>query len=121
MAGESSRFFNQGYELPKYKLMYKGKTILENILIGFSAYFKIDTFLFGINPNFNDSIFVKSICKKLGIEKFIIIELKSVTLGQADTVNILLNYFEFSLYWRIASTSSNGIFFSFFCFFFTSE
>lgn len=91
MAGESSRFFKHGYNLPKYKLKLSNVTLLENILMGFSIYFKNDTFMFGLNPKFNDFMFVKSICKKLGIKKFIIIELDTITRGQADTVNIMLN------------------------------
>ena len=91
MAGESSRFFESGYKVPKYKLVLNQKSILENVLLGFKEYFNNDVFVFGLNPKFNDVHFVKSICQKIRIKKYKIIELKSQSRGQADTVNIILN------------------------------
>ena len=91
MAGESSRFFKNGFKMPKYKLKLNNKTILENILLGFQDYFKCEKFIFGLNPKFNDVIFVKSVCEKIGIQSYKVIELKSTTRGQAETVNIILS------------------------------
>ena len=94
MAGLSSRFFVDGYTLPKYRLKLGQKTIFEHVLGSFKIYFKNDLFAFGLNTKFLDSEFVESVAKGIGIQNFCIIPVGEQTLGQAHTVNIMLQHLQ---------------------------
>jgi len=86
MAGLSSRFKKAGFELPKYMLEAKGKTLFEHSVMSFEKYFHSDVFLF-IALAVNDTEkFIKDKCKKLGIKNFQIVILDKPTRGQAETV-----------------------------------
>ena len=86
MAGLSSRFFNEGYKVPKYMLDLEGKTVFEWSVSSFKKYFDSDLFLFIIFNHFDTKSFVENELKKMGIKNYTIIVLDEHTKGQADTV-----------------------------------
>ncbi|WP_341938851.1 glycosyltransferase family 2 protein [Marinimicrobium sp. C2-29] len=91
MAGLSSRFKDAGYELPKYMLEAKGKTLFELSVDSFSKYFNSETFLFVALDVYDTSAFINQKCQKLGICDYTIVILDAPTRGQAETVYLGLN------------------------------
>jgi len=94
MAGKSTRFFSEGYTVPKYELLINSESLFAHVLKSFSRYFDSETFMFITNNNFNAQAFVRSEVKKLGIVDYLIIELDTPTNGQAETVAIGLSRLE---------------------------
>lgn len=92
MAGESSRFRNQGFLSPKYMLSTKkGKSnVFVDSVRSFENYFSSDQFLFILNKKFKSKGFVEFHCEQIGITNFKIIEI-SESKGQAETVFLGLN------------------------------
>ena len=93
MAGESSRFFNKGYDVPKFMLPYKGRTVFDECLESFRKYFSTAKFIFIIKENYDGQIFevekfVQEHCRSLVIKDSTIAKLESTTKGQAETVKI---------------------------------
>ena len=96
MAGDSSRFFNKGYTVPKFMLPYAGRTVFDECLDSFINYYSTAKFVFIIKENYDGQIFkvedfVKEHCKSLVIKDYSIIKLESTTKGQAETVQIGLD------------------------------
>ncbi|OHF36707.1 hypothetical protein [Corynebacterium sp. HMSC074A01] len=96
MLGNSSRFFNSGYSVPKYELLLGEKSVLEHVLDSFAAYFESDSFVFGVRKDFNASDFVYRAVNTVGINSFEIIEFESTTSGQATSVSQMLARSSFS-------------------------
>ncbi|WP_312593867.1 capsular biosynthesis protein [Comamonas terrigena] len=95
MAGMSSRFFENGYQIPKYALNLWGKTVFEWAVCSFESYFSEEFFLFVIRPDDFAENFVNEYAAKIGIKKFKIFRLEKDTRGQAETAYIsLLSYKE---------------------------
>lgn len=88
MAGMSSRFFNAGYDKPKYMLEARGKTLFEHSVLSFSKYFEHETFIFIVKEAFNTVEFVKHHANTLRVKNFKIIVINDDTRGQAETVAI---------------------------------
>ncbi len=88
MAGKSSRFFDAGYTLPKYKLPLSGKTVFTEAICSFKKYFNSDFFLFITRSDYGVQDFVNKECLSLGVNNFEIVKLDEDTRGQADTVKI---------------------------------
>jgi hypothetical protein len=88
MVGRSSRFFDVGYEIPKYQLPLKGGVVFDMAVMSFERYFQSDFFRFIVRSDFESESFVRSRVEALGIYKFDIIVIDYETLGQADTVAI---------------------------------
>ncbi|MDP2520894.1 hypothetical protein [Shimia thalassica] len=90
MAGLSSRFFKAGYDRPKYKLRYGGKSVFQHVVEGFSAFAGNEPFLFICRSNFDTPKFVCSELSLLGLNSndYDIIILEQPTRGQAETVAI---------------------------------
>lgn len=86
MAGLSSRFKKAGFELPKYMLEAKGKTLFEHSVHSFEKYFDTEAFLFIALDVHNTKVFVEEKCQQLGIKRFEVITLDAPTRGQAETV-----------------------------------
>ena len=86
MAGLSSRFFKEGYTVPKYMLDLNGITVFEWSVSSFERYFNSDFFLFIIFDHFDTKNFVEQQIKNMGIQRYKIVVLTEHTLGQADTV-----------------------------------
>ena len=91
MAGKSSRFFNAGYEIPKYMLPLNESNVFKESVKSFKKYFEHDFFLFITRTDFGVEGFVKKECISLGINNFEIVILAEDTLGQADTVRLGLD------------------------------
>jgi len=88
MAGLSSRFFNAGFDKPKYMLELDGVSVFSKAVISFKYYFNKESFIFIIRNIYNTEQFVKNEVTKLGITDYRIITLNHETKGQAETVFI---------------------------------
>ena len=88
MLGRSSRFFDAGYTVPKYKLDVSGATLFSRVLSSFLEYFESDKFTFIVRKDFNDAEWVSVEVQKLGILNFSVIEVERETSGQGETVYI---------------------------------
>ena len=86
MAGLSSRFFNAGFDKPKYMLDLGGVSVFSKAVLSFEHYFNEEKFVFIIRNIYNTSRFVINEITKLGIEHYKIITLDHETNGQAETV-----------------------------------
>lgn len=86
MAGLSSRFFNAGFNKPKYMLKAHDKTLFEYSVESFKAYFETEAFLFIVRSSYGTPEFVKQKSIELGIKSFSIVTLDHDTRGQAETV-----------------------------------
>jgi dTDP-glucose pyrophosphorylase len=82
LAGNSSRFFNSGYDLVKYKLPINNKTVIEYIL---SYVPKSEKLLLILNSKFSDSDYFNKVLSELEFLYFKIVEI-SETKGQLDSV-----------------------------------
>lgn len=94
MAGLSSRFFKEGYDLPKHQLPLFNKTVFQWVMNSFHAYFKSDHFIFIVRDVFGNVDFIKSELDFLGVVNYSIVILDSETRGQADTVYLGLKDFD---------------------------
>jgi hypothetical protein len=87
MAGKSSRFFEVGYDVPKYELPFpNGNSLFIEMMKGFSNYFDSEFFLFITNGEFSGKLFVENELSRLKIRNFEIVELQRTTRGQSETV-----------------------------------
>lgn len=84
MAGESRRFREAGYSVPKYRLEAHGSPLFDHAVNSFAAYFETDLFLLIAREDGVD--FVAERCRTLGIRSFVIAPLTKPTAGQAETV-----------------------------------
>jgi hypothetical protein len=96
MAGLSSRFTKEGYNLPKYMLYIGNKSLFNLSVSGFCNYFKTFNFKFIILDVFGTKQFIESECELLGIENFEVIILNGPTSGQAVTVYSGLKQIQFN-------------------------
>lgn len=93
MAGLGLRFKNAGYNLPKYMITVKNKTLFEwslESLIGYNEF--VENYIFVVRKDDNSLDFIKSKILNYGILNFKIIELDHLTDGQATTCLIALRY-----------------------------
>lgn len=88
MAGGSTRFYKEGYTLPKYMLKGFGKTLFEHSVESFRQYFECEKFLFIALSieGFDVYDFIDKKSQMLGISSYKIVLLKELTKGQAETV-----------------------------------
>lgn len=86
MAGLSQRFFDAGYDRPKYMLEAYGRTVFEHAVGSFARYFDTSPFLFIVRDVFDTPGFVRRITATLGIADCRIVVVDGATRGQAETV-----------------------------------
>lgn len=86
MLGKSSRFFSQGYELPKYQLPLGGETVFARSVRSFSEQFTDQHFLFLVRKDFGAKEFVAKQLIEIGLRDYRIIEFQYETRGQAESV-----------------------------------
>lgn len=86
MVGLSSRFFNRGYEKPKYQLPLNGKTVFHYVVKSFEKYFKSDMFIFLCRSDYEAKDFIRAELMTLGVEQYEIMVFEKNTRGQAETV-----------------------------------
>ena len=84
MAGMGSRFREVGYTVPKHEIVIKDKTLFEWSLLSLIDFFD-EEFIFITRKGAYNLEFIKEICNKLKIKKFIVKELDYLTDGQAST------------------------------------
>ena len=87
MAGLSSRFFEAGYEEPKYALKAHGHTLFYYSVGSFRNLVDELPVLFVTLARYDARSFIETEAKKLGIRYLQIIELDEPTQGQAETVS----------------------------------
>jgi len=86
MAGAGKRFKDKGYDLPKYKILIKKKTMFEWALTSLKNFFDKHFIFIALYDENIASDFIKDKCKKLNIKKYDVILLDKITSGQAETV-----------------------------------
>lgn len=91
MAGAGSRFTEQGYTVPKYRVMANKKTLFEWSLLSLKNFFNCQRFIFACLEQ-HDRSFISEKAKALGIQDFIIHTRKEVSKGQAETAYDCLKY-----------------------------
>ena len=85
MAGESRRFADAGYDLPKFRLMIHGAPLFDHAVASFSTYFHDSRFLF-VARDADGATFAAERCLSLGPAHWEIVTLGGATSGQAETV-----------------------------------
>ena len=93
MAGLGTRFRKAGYKCPKYMIEAKGKTLFEwsmDRLIGYNKY--VSKYVFVVRAEDNSEKFIRQKCSQYGISDISIVELDSMTDGQATTCMLALPY-----------------------------
>lgn len=85
MAGESRRFAQAGYRVPKFQLMVHGAALFDHAVGSFSAYFGEDRFLF-VTRDGDGATFAAQRCAALDLAKADVVALGYATSGQAETV-----------------------------------
>lgn len=92
MAGLSSRFFDAGFDKPKYALEAHGRTLFFYSVGSFGHYFDDVPFLFITLESYGATDFIREQASDLGIRDFDVVELKTATRGQAETVSLGLEH-----------------------------
>lgn len=93
MAGLGSRFRNAGYDVPKYEIKVKGKTLFEWSMLSLTDFVK-ENHIFIVQKANNAVDFIKNECSKLGVEKYYIVEVDYLTKGQAETAMLAKPYWK---------------------------
>lgn len=88
MAGMSRRFLDAGYDRQKWMLPIGNRPLFDWSLLSFAHYFQSETFLIVFVDSPGVSKFIDKRLELLGIGKPVMVPLKAVTLGQAETVHL---------------------------------
>jgi hypothetical protein len=86
MAGESRRFREAGYGLPKHRLMLRGESLFDHAVGSFRAYFDTQPFLFVVRDDGETPAFVEARGRAMGVRDARVVVLDGPTGGQAETV-----------------------------------
>ena len=95
MAGMGSRFRKAGYQVPKYMIEAKGKTLFEwsmDSLLDYNPH--IEKYVFVVRKEDDSSAFIREKCKLYGLNQVDIIEIDYLTDGQATTCMLAMPYCE---------------------------
>lgn len=92
MAGLSRRFFEAGYEVPKYMLPAKGQSLFYHSVASFRNYFESEHFVFAYRDVYGTGDFIKAELEKLGVspDRVTLVDIAHETRGQADTVALAI-------------------------------
>ena len=92
MLGRSSRFFNAGFNVPKYKLPLgsQGQIVFDHVMSSFKRYFETDLFVLISRVDTNDKQFLVERLQALGVKRFEVLEHEGETRGQAESVELAL-------------------------------
>ncbi|PZW50514.1 MobA-like NTP transferase protein [Humitalea rosea] len=88
MAGQSRRFAEAGYSLPKYMLPLAGRSVFAHAVESFRACFVTHPFLFIARDIAGTGAFIAAECAALGIRQAEVQLLEAPTAGQAETVEL---------------------------------
>ncbi|MHA7178452.1 glycosyltransferase family protein [Arthrobacter sp. Sr24] len=86
MVGKSSRFFDAGYDVPKFMLETPNGNVFRRAVLSFIDYFEHERFVFITRTDFDTPVWVHEELVSMGVKNFSIVPLEGDTLGQADTV-----------------------------------
>jgi len=90
MAGLGSRFKEQGYLLPKFRVMARGRTLMDWSLSSLQAFFG-QRFIFACLEG-EDEDWIRSAAAALGITEVVVAKRSAVSCGQAETAFDALIY-----------------------------
>ncbi|MCJ2184185.1 glycosyltransferase family 2 protein [Novosphingobium sp. 1949] len=88
MAGNSRRFTEAGYTMPKFMLPLDGQSLFAHSVRSFEAYFASESFLFIARSDMDAGPFIEREVAALGISDARIALLPGPTEGQAQTVEM---------------------------------
>ena len=95
MGGLGSRFREAGYNIPKFMIEAKGRSLFEWSMVsldGYSKYVNQYIFIVMSDPVVNVESFIIQHCKQLGIKNYKIIVIDYLTDGQATTALLASKY-----------------------------
>jgi dTDP-glucose pyrophosphorylase len=90
MAGLGSRFKERGYSPPKFRIMARGRTLMDWSLSSLQAFFG-DLFIFACLAE-EDGDWIRSAAEALGIAEVVVTKRSAVSRGQAETAFDALVY-----------------------------
>lgn len=85
MAGLGSRFRKAGYQVPKYQIEVRGKSLFAWSMKSLVAFSK-EKFIFIVQKKDAAKEFIANECQCIGISSFTVLEIPNLTRGQAETV-----------------------------------
>lgn len=91
MAGLGSRFRKVGYNVPKFMIEAKEKTLFEWSMQSLEDFKEDSKFIFIVRKEDNIDNFIEEQCKKINIDNYEIINLDRLTSGQAETAKIAVD------------------------------
>ena len=95
MAGMGTRFRNAGYNVPKYQIEARGRTLFQwsmESLTGFQN--DTNSYYFVVRRADNSEEFIKNTCKEMGIEQIRIISIDAMTDGQATSAMLCAPFWD---------------------------
>lgn len=93
MAGAGSRFRKAGYQVPKFMIEAKGKTLFEwsmDSLVDYNPH--VGKYVFVVRKEDDASAFIKEQCGKYGIKNVEVVEIDYMTDGQATTCMLAIPF-----------------------------
>lgn len=93
MGGLGKRFRDAGWNVPKYEIEAKGRTLFEWSLLSLD-YFKNEKHIFLVRHEDEAAAFIREKCEALGISDIHIVELAHLTRGQAETAMLAKNVWQ---------------------------
>lgn len=95
MAGLGTRFRNAGYNMPKFMIEAKGKTLFEWSLLSLESFKSQENrYIFIVRKEDCAKRFIEESCKRMEIENVAVIELDYLTDGQATTALLGTRYWD---------------------------
>ncbi|NLG05300.1 MAG: hypothetical protein GX567_15985 [Clostridia bacterium] len=95
MAGMGTRFKNAGFQVPKYMIEVRNKSLFEwsmESLAGFND--DENLYIFVVRKADQASEFIEKACHQMGIDQIKVIEIENMTDGQATTAMLAAPYWD---------------------------
>ena len=92
MGGLGARFKKAGYNIPKYEIEAKGKTLFTWSMLSLKSFWD-NSFIFIVRKEDKAKAFIQKECRALGI-RAIIVEIDKLTRGQAETTMLAENVWD---------------------------
>jgi len=90
MVGQSKRFLDAGFSLPKYMLYLNDLSLFNLSVSSFKDYFQSSKFIFVARDVYQTKKFIELECGFLNLTNFEIVILDSLTRGQAESVYLAI-------------------------------
>lgn len=90
MAGLSSRFYREGYKVPKYQLPLGDGLVFDYVIESFREYFDTDLFVLATRNDPGVNAFLQARLQQAGVRNYRLVAMSGDTRGQAETVRIAL-------------------------------